>query len=82
MIRHDGTALEVAGPDGVSTVVLATRLDPEPTVGDWVALTDGHPVAVLERDSLLRRRAAVDDGVQALPANVDVVFLVCGLDRR
>jgi ribosome biogenesis GTPase len=81
VVRHDGSALVVAGPDGIVTATLGTRLDPEPTVGDWVALVDGAPVAVLPRDSLLRRRAALSDVEQALAANVDKVLLVCGLDR-
>jgi ribosome biogenesis GTPase len=81
VVRHDGVALMLARPEGVESVMLASRLDPEPTVGDWVALVDGVPVAVLPRSSLLRRRAALSDTEQALAANVDAVLLVCGLDR-
>jgi ribosome biogenesis GTPase len=81
VVRHDGVALVVAGADGIVSAPLASRLDPEPTVGDWVAIVDGHPVAVLPRSSLLRRRAALRDVEQVLAANVDVVLLVCGLDR-
>jgi ribosome biogenesis GTPase len=71
----------VATSDGTETVPLVARLDPAPTVGDWVALLGGEPVAVLPRTSLLRRRAAVRNEEQVLAANVDVVLLVCGLDR-
>lgn len=81
VVRHDGVALVVAGPDGIVTASLGTRLEPEPTVGDWVAMVDGRPVAVLERASLLRRRSAMRDAEQVLAANVEVVLLVCGLDR-
>lgn len=81
VIRHDGSALLVAGRDGISVAVLGRRLDPEPTVGDWVAMVDEQPVAVLRRSSLLRRRSAIGDTEQVLAANVDVVLLVCGLDR-
>jgi ribosome biogenesis GTPase len=81
VLRHDGVGLMVVTPDGVETAMLSTRLDPEPTVGDWVALVDGTPAAVLARTSLLRRRAAMGDTEQALAANVDTVLLVCGLDR-
>ena len=57
-----------------------------PAVGDWVALRlvpDGRSVieAVLPRRSLFARQAA--GGVaeaQVVAANVDVVFLVAGLD--
>ena len=81
VVRHDGASLVLALPEGVATIALATRLDPEPTVGDWVAIVDGYPVAVLDRTSLLRRQAAMRDEQQVLAANVDLVFLVCGLDR-
>jgi ribosome biogenesis GTPase / thiamine phosphate phosphatase len=81
VVRHDGVALVVAGPVGIVTAPLGARFDPEPTVGDWVAMVDGRPIAVLERSSLLRRRAAMRDVQQVLAANVDVVLLVCGLDR-
>lgn len=81
VVRHDGVSLVLAAPDGITTATLGIRLDPEPTVGDWVALVDGYPVAVLERTSLLRRKAAMRDVEQVLAANVDLVFLVCGLDR-
>ena len=81
VVRHDGVALVVAGPDGIVTAPLGARFEPEPTVGDWVAMLDGRPIAVLARSSLLRRRDAMSDGQQVLAANVDVVFLVCGLDR-
>jgi ribosome biogenesis GTPase len=81
VVRHDGVALVVAGPDGIVSAPLGARLEPEATVGDWVALVDGRPAAVLPRTSLLRRRAALRDVEQVLAANVDVVLLVCGLDR-
>jgi len=80
-VRHDGAGIIVATAEGVHGAMFAGRLDPEPTVGDWVALVDGAPVAVLPRASLLRRRAATEDEQQALAANLDVVLLVCGLDR-
>ena len=81
IVRHDGAGLQVATDDGVVAVMFASRLDPEPVVGDWVALVDGAPAAVLPRSSLLRRRSAMGDDEQALAANVDVVLLVMGLDR-
>jgi ribosome biogenesis GTPase len=81
VVRHHGVAIVVAAPDGIVTAPLGARFEPEPTVGDWVAMLDGQPVAVLERTSLLRRHHEGRDAEQALAANVDVVLLVCGLDR-
>lgn len=57
-----------------------------PVAGDWVAARMVGPEqalveAVLPRRTCLSRRAAGScDEEQALAANVDVVFLVCGLD--
>jgi ribosome biogenesis GTPase len=61
--------------------MLTLRLEPPPTVGDWVALKNDEIIAVLPRRSLLRRRNAHGDGEQQLAANIDKVLLVCGLDR-
>jgi ribosome biogenesis GTPase len=59
-----------------------------PAVGDWVAVRRqpeedrGVIVAVLPRRSAFTRRAAGDvTGEQVVAANVDVVFVVMGLDR-
>lgn len=67
--------------EGLRSVTLTKRLRPGPVVGDWLALVDGEPVAVLQRQSLLQRLAARAEVPQPLAANVDVVWLVCGLDR-
>ena len=80
-MRHDGSFLLLATPDGVTSARLTRRLDPAPTVGDWVAYDDGGPVCVLPRTSLLSRQDAEGEREQLLAANVDVVLLVCGLDR-
>src|SRR5262249_9598137 len=50
-------------------------------VGDWIELDGDGPVTVIPRASLLSRRAADGEVEQVLAANVDVVLLVCGLDR-
>lgn len=81
VVRHHGAGLVLALPDRVETVMFTQRLSPEPTVGDWVAVRDDEIVGVLPRRSLLRRRTAHGDEEQSLAANVDVVLLVCGLDR-
>ncbi|MCU1453744.1 MAG: GTPase EngC [Acidimicrobiales bacterium] len=82
VLRHDGVALLVATAEGERAVPLRPNLDPMPVVGDWLALdTDDRVAQVLPRVSLLRRRAAGRDEEQAIVANVDLVVIVCGLDR-
>ncbi|MEZ4470322.1 MAG: ribosome small subunit-dependent GTPase A [bacterium] len=54
-----------------------------PAVGDWVLYDpdDARILRVLRRRSLFLRRAAGDGPVaQVVAANVDTIFLVCGLD--
>ncbi len=57
-----------------------------PVTGDWVAARIVGPEQALveavlpRRTSLSRRAAGTRDEEQPLAANVDVVFLVCGLD--
>ena len=81
VVRHDGQAITVALPDGERMLMLQRRVDPEPAVGDWVAVDRDEPIGVLPRTSLLRRRAAVSDTEQVMAANIDLLLLVCGLDR-
>ena len=83
VVRHDGAGLVVATGDGPpQRAMFGPAVDPPPVVGDWVVLDRvPNPVATLPRDALLRRRAAGGDGEQPLVANVDVVLIVCGLDR-
>lgn len=50
-------------------------------VGDWVVVQDESVQTMLERESLLVRKDAHLDREQPLVANVDVVFIVCGVDR-
>jgi ribosome biogenesis GTPase / thiamine phosphate phosphatase len=64
----------------------ATARGELPAVGDWVAVTPTEPAlvqAVLPRKTKFSRLAASDHGQtieQVVAANVDVVFLVAGLD--
>lgn len=83
VVRHDGAGLVVATGDGPPIrAMFGPAVEPPPVVGDWVVLDRvPNPVATLPRDALLRRRAAGGDGEQPLVANVDVVLIVCGLDR-
>ncbi|CAN5889197.1 ribosome small subunit-dependent GTPase A [soil metagenome] len=82
VVRHDGAGLMVALAEGPVRAMFGPPVSPGPVVGDWVVLDRHHtPQATLPRDSLLRRRAAGGEGEQPLVANVDVVLIVCGLDR-
>jgi ribosome biogenesis GTPase len=71
---------------GVAVVATGDETVPVPTTGldlvtgDWVAVDGGGRVFVLPRHGVLRRRGP-DGAEQLLAANVDVVLLVCGLDR-
>jgi ribosome biogenesis GTPase / thiamine phosphate phosphatase len=78
-VRHDGVALLVASAAGVRPLPFRTAA--APTVGDWVLVADGVVTGVLPRTSLLRRRDPTTGDEQALAANVDLVGVVCGLDR-
>lgn len=72
--RGGALAIGVAGTDRLDAAGLVT--------GDWVAVAEGRLAAVLERRTLLSRRAAGRaDAEQPIAANVDVVVVVQGLDR-
>jgi ribosome biogenesis GTPase len=94
VVRGDRDRWQVLTLDGVRTAVVtgrfrhdATSASEFPAVGDWVALQVSHGDgdaaihAVLPRATAFVRRAAGDTtSEQVVAANVDVVFLVCGLD--
>jgi ribosome biogenesis GTPase len=83
VVRHDGSALVVAALDASGHHQVPWRTSvPATTVGDWVVLDADAEVVVdvLPRASLLSRRDPAG-GEQLLAANVDVVGIVCGLDR-
>jgi ribosome biogenesis GTPase / thiamine phosphate phosphatase len=81
VMRHDGTAVLVGGEDGVESLPLRRSLPPL-AVGDWLLVGDGVIVELLERASLLQRRDPTGGGAQLIAANLDLVGIVCGLDRR
>jgi ribosome biogenesis GTPase len=82
VVRHDGAGLMVATADGTVRAMFGPTVEPSPVVGDWIVLdASDAPRVTLERDSLLRRRAAGGEGEQPLVANLDLVLAVCGLDR-
>jgi ribosome biogenesis GTPase len=79
----------VATPTGETEAVLSGRLlfsadSPSdlPAVGDWVLLRHGVIDGILPRRTLIRRKAPGSGQVeQVLAANVDVLFIVSGLDH-
>jgi len=76
-----GAGVEVAMPP-----VLATDVDPEgaATVGDWVLYDaeTGRAAALLDRQSLFKRRAAgVGRSLQLIAANVDTAFIVTSCNQ-
>ena len=88
VLRHDGRTLLAITARGTRQLRIPPRLEPVPTVGDWVAVpSTGEPddelaiFEVLPRRSLLRRQSADEVGEQALAANVDLVLVTCGVDR-
>lgn len=80
MVRHDGLTVTVARADGTTPLPVLATVDPQPVVGDWVLAGDAV-TATLERTSLLRRRDPRRESEQPIAANVDLVAVVCGLDR-
>jgi len=91
--REDRDRYEVLDGSGARSAGLAGRLRHEartraelPAVGDWVALRPGAASsavieAVLPRaGAFTRKRAGEAADEQVVAANVDVVFLVAGLD--
>jgi ribosome biogenesis GTPase / thiamine phosphate phosphatase len=87
-VQHRG-AWMVATEEGDDLAAITGRLRHEappgelPVVGDWVALRDGLIDVVLPRSSKFSRKTAwTEVAEQVLVANVDIAFLVMGLDDR
>jgi ribosome biogenesis GTPase / thiamine phosphate phosphatase len=87
-VQHRGS-WEVVTERGESLAEITGRLRHEadpgelPVVGDWVGLRDGLIDAVLPRRSKFSRKTPwTEIAEQVLVANVDVAFLVMGLDDR
>jgi ribosome biogenesis GTPase len=80
VLRHDGVAVHVRTPSGDRSVKLRRGVEAV-TVGDWLALDGEQVLGLLPRASLLRRRAAGGEDQQLLAANLDLVLIVCGVDR-
>lgn len=80
VVRHDGVALRIVTAEGIAQYPTRKSMGAA-VVGDWVVVVDGVVEQILPRYSLLRRRDEERDTEQRLAANVDLVLMVCGLDR-
>ncbi len=80
VVRHDGSAVLVATRTGVHHAGLVGST-PTVVVGDRVLVGDDVVREVLHRSSLLARRDPSTGDGQPIAANIDVVVVVCGLDR-
>lgn len=92
VLREDRGRFLLASDDGDVPGVVAGKLRHEatskaalPAVGDWVAVRPGRPaviVHVLPRSGVFVRKAAGETTEeQVIAANVDVAFLMSGLDH-
>ena len=80
VLRHDGKSVLVGASNWTGHVHLRASTQPL-AVGDWVLIEDEVVREVLERRSLLQRRDPSTGHEQLIAANIDVVGIVCGLDR-
>lgn len=79
VVRRDRGHATVTTDDAILTCQLLDRFG-DVVTGDWVAMAGGTIAQILSRKGAVRRRGP--DGVeQVIAANVDVVLLVCGMDR-
>ena len=91
VVRTDGATVVAAGSMGSVTCHVPSSLRSQtqgpPTTGDWVAIRAATAETwvvdlVIDRSSMIARMTAIGDDRQILAANVDVVFLVVGLERE
>lgn len=86
--ERDRWTIEAADGPGVARIISAARLPVPPVVGDWALVEPGPSpsdpwsfTAVLPRRSSFSRGAAgTGEAEQVLAANMDVVWVVHGLD--
>jgi ribosome biogenesis GTPase len=94
-VTSSGSTTTAATPDGPVEVVLQRRAQRDlvtsrdlPAIGDWLALepVSAEPPmaalrAILPREGTITRSRVDGGGAQVLAANVDLAFLVSGLDH-
>lgn len=81
VIEHHRSEFVLQSESNKIKLVITPAL-PEMTVGDWVLIdANGHFVKLLERKSLLSRKAAGTKVYeQYIAANIDTLFIVCSLN--
>lgn len=80
VLRHDGASVLVASEGETRSVHLRPAVPPL-AVGDWITVDGERVDQLIERTSLLQRRDPGTGLSQPIAANVDIIGIVCGLDR-
>ncbi len=80
VLRHDGASVLIASEGEIRSVHLRPAVPPL-AVGDWVTVEGERVDQLIERISLLQRRDPGTGLSQPIAANVDIIGIVCGLDR-
>ncbi|MDJ0790475.1 MAG: ribosome small subunit-dependent GTPase A [Acidimicrobiia bacterium] len=78
VVRHDAVKVLVAVPEGVGQVTFPKKMSL--AVGDWVLVANETVTAQLPRTNALERDNA-EFGTQTIGANIDIVFVLFGVDR-
>jgi len=80
VLRHDGASVLVAS-EGATRSVLLRPATPPLAVGDWITIDGERVDQLIERTSLLQRSHPGTGLSQPIAANVDIIGIVCGVDR-
>lgn len=80
VLRHDGASVLVAS-EGVTRPIHLRPAVPPLAVGDWITVDGERVDQLIERTSLLQRRDPGTGLSQPIAANVDIIGIVCGVDR-
>ncbi|MDW3177306.1 MAG: ribosome small subunit-dependent GTPase A [Acidimicrobiia bacterium] len=80
VLRHDGASVLVASQGTARSVPLRPAVPPL-AVGDWITVDGDRVDALIDRKSLLQRRDPGTGLAQPIAANIDIIGIVCGVDR-
>ena len=80
VVEHHKTEVVLLGEQGTMRFALTPGLE-QICVGDWVVFDDSRILRVLERASIIKRKAAGSKhAFQLIAANIDTVFIVTSLN--